>query len=183
MDSLRGQLLLAPPHLTDPNFSKAVVLMVQHDEEGALGLVLNRPTQKSISELWQDIRDRSCRRADPVYLGGPVPGPLMVLHGDLTAPDVEIVEGVFCCTSEAKLDEMVDTVETPMRVFAGYSGWGKGQLEMELQLGSWLTAEAHAEHVFHTQTQELWHTVFRGIADDATLPDGFAPNADDPSLN
>jgi putative transcriptional regulator len=183
VDSLRGQLLIAPPHLTDPNFSRTVVLMVQHDREGALGLVLNRPTGRSIDELWQELRQRSCRRRDPVYLGGPVPGPLMVLHGDPLSSDVEILDGVYCCSSDASLERLVEEVEAPLRAYAGYSGWGTGQLEMELQLGSWLSAPALAEHVFHTPTRDLWQRVFREIADDTSLPDGFAPRADDPSLN
>ena len=183
MDSLRGQLLIAPPHLADPNFSKAVILMVQHDEEGALGLVLNRPTEKSVCDLWQQVRGRECRRQGHVYVGGPVAGPLMVLHADLEYPDVEIVDGVFCCTSAEKVDLMVDRVDPPMRFYVGYSGWGGRQLEMELQLGSWLTAPALAEHVFHTPTEDLWQTVFREIADDTSLPPGFAPQPGDPSRN
>lgn len=183
MDSLRGQLLIAPPHLTDPNFSKSVVLMVQHDTQGALGLVLNRPTEKSLSDVWVELRQRTCKRTDPVYLGGPVPGPLMVLHGDLAASDIEILDGVFCCTSESSLERMVDEPGLPLRVYAGYSGWAEGQLEMELQLGSWLRAPALAEHVFHTPTRDLWTRVFREIADDTSLPDGFAPKGDDPALN
>ena len=166
MDSLRGQLLIAPPHLTDPNFSKTVVLIVQHDEDGALGLVLNRPTEKSVADVWLELRKKACLRTDPVYLGGPVPGPLMVLHGDDASADVELLDGVFFCSSDASLEQMVDEVGPPLRVYAGYSGWGRGQLEMELQLGSWLSAPALAEHVFNTPTRDLWQGVFREIADE-----------------
>ena len=91
MDSLRGQLLIAPPHLTDPNFAKTVVFIVQHDTEGAFGLVLNRPSDTGIHEVWEKMRGRRCARRDFLYVGGPVQGPLMLLHGDPFAGDAEVM--------------------------------------------------------------------------------------------
>lgn len=183
MDSLRGQLLIAPPHLADPNFAKAVVLIMQHNSEGAFGLVLNRPSTKGIDEVWEEHRGRKCRRQDRLHVGGPVPGPLLLLHGDPLAGDVEVVEGVYCCSHADDLEQRVDEDGPPMRFYWGYSGWGEGQLEQELQIGSWLTTPAISEHVFHADGTELWDAVWDRIVDDTSLPDGFTPTDDAPKFN
>ena len=183
MDSLRGQLLIAPPHLTDPNFAKTVVFIVQHDDEGAFGLVLNRPSDTGIHEIWEKMRGRRCRRTDFLYVGGPVQGPLMLLHGDPFAGDAEVIEGVFCCAQANELEARVDDETPPMRFYAGYSGWGEGQLEMELSIGSWLTVPAEAQHIFHIEGDDLWTQVFRKYVDATSLPDGFQPRDDEPTKN
>lgn len=183
MDSLRGQLLIAPPHLGDPNFAKAVVLIVQHNTEGAFGLVLNRPSSKGIDEIWEEHRGRRCARQDRLHVGGPVPGPLLLLHGDPLAGDIEILDGVYCCSSADELEARVDDDGPLMRFYWGYSGWGEGQLEGELQTGSWITTSADAEHIFHRDGADLWKAVWERIVDDTSLPDGFAPQDDEPNLN
>jgi len=175
--------LLAPPHLADPNFAKAVVLLVQHDRDGAFGLMLNRPSDTGIDELWEHMRGRRCVRRDPLYLGGPVQGPLMLLHADASRGDTEIIDGVYCCAQADDLEQRVDDERATMRFYAGYSGWGRGQLEQELQLGSWLTAPAKADYVFHETGHDLWTRVFKRYVDATSLPDGFRPNDDEPSRN
>ncbi len=183
MQSLRGQLLIAPPHLADPNFAKAIVLIVQHDEGGAFGLVLNRPTEKTIAEVWKQIRGEACTRRDRVHVGGPVPGPLLLLHQDAQTGDAEVLDGVFCCAEIEMLEERVQDLEAAMRFYAGYAGWGGGQLEAELQTGSWLTVRASAEHVFSVPHRDLWEQVFKQIVDATSLPPGFRPKTDDPLSN
>ena len=183
VDSLRGQLLIAPPHLTDPNFSKTVVFIVQHDKEGAFGLVLNRPSDTAIDEIWEKMRGRRCVRKDFLYVGGPVQGPLMLLHGDALAGDIEVIDGVYCCAQANELEERVDDERPPMRFYAGYSGLGGGQLEMELSIGSWLSLPAEARHVFYGEGDDLWTQVFRKYVDKTSLPDGFLPKDDEPSRN
>ncbi len=183
MDTLRGQLLIAPPHLTDPNFSQAVVLMIQHDEHGAFGLVLNRPSNRSISEIWSQVSGEACASRAPLHVGGPVAGPLVVLHQRESLADVEVVSGVYCSTRPEMLDEIVQHEEPHTRFFAGYAGWAGGQLEGELQTGSWLTVPASAQHVFFETSRSLWKNVFKGIVDDTSFPGSGGPETQDPSVN
>jgi len=183
MDTLRGQLLIAPPHLTDPNFSEAVVLMIQHDEQGAFGLVLNRPSSQSIADIWSQVHGDPCASKAPLHVGGPVTGPLVVLHQRENCADVEVVTGVYCSTRPEMLDEIVQQEEPHTRFFAGYAGWAGGQLEGELQTGSWLTVPASAQHVFSVTTRSLWKNVFKEIVDDTSFPGSGGPATTDPSLN
>src|SRR4051795_298785 len=94
MKSLQGQLLIAAPKLRDPNFFRSVVLLVQHDEQGSLGLVLNRPLEVSIRAAWKQLSSTSCEIDGNLYQGGPCEGCLMALHTDVEASDMEVTEGV-----------------------------------------------------------------------------------------
>jgi putative transcriptional regulator len=170
MDSLRGQLLIAPPYLADPNFSHSVVLMIQHDEEGAFGVILNRPSGRTIRDVWSELRDTPCGCAQAVHVGGPVTGPLVALHTEPALGDIQVVDGVWCSMSAEKIEEIVRDDRRYVRFYAGYSGWGGGQLEAELQTGSWLTTDATAENVFHTTQEDLWQTVVRRAAGGETFP-------------
>jgi putative transcriptional regulator len=162
MEFLEGQLLVATPQLMDPNFARTLVLLIQHSQEGALGVVINRPLGKSIQELWREVGSSPCHSRQPVYLGGPVPGPLMSLHTRPNLAEAEPVPGVFFAAKKQHLDELVLTEEPAYKVFVGHAGWGAGQLENELQQGAWRTLAAAAEHVFSTD-EGLWETVFRQL--------------------
>jgi putative transcriptional regulator len=162
MAFLTGQLLAASPHLLDPNFVKTVVLLVQHSQEGALGLVINRPIGKTVQELWREVGGGPCESRQPVYLGGPVPGPLMAVHGCAEAGELEIMPGIFFSASKQNLDILVAQTKHPYKIFIGNSGWGAGQLEGEIQEGAWLSIADSAEYLFHEST-ELWNLVSRQI--------------------
>jgi putative transcriptional regulator len=162
MESLEGQLLVAAPQLMDPNFARALVLLIQHSQEGALGVVVNRPLQKTIQELWREVGSAPCHSRLPVYLGGPVPGPLMSLHTRPALAEAEPVPGVFFAAKKQHLDELVLDEEPTYKVFVGHAGWGAGQLENELHQGAWRTMAATAEQVFSTD-DSLWETVFREL--------------------
>ena len=95
MDSLEGHFLLASENLLDPNFARAVVLMIQHNDQGALGVILNRPTSKTVRELWQDVGQSPCQSQQPVCLGGPVSGPLMAVHPLAELAEVENPRGAL----------------------------------------------------------------------------------------
>jgi len=182
-DSLKGQLLIAVPQLGDSNFTRSVVLMLEHDDEGALGVVLNRPSNTSIGELWEHVCDEPCDCPQPVDLGGPVAGPLIALHEDSLLSESDILPGVFMATQKEMLEQLVHQSETAFRVFSGYAGWDAGQLEKELEAGGWLTRAAEGRIVF-SQDQNLWKTVGREITDDvlqSALNINHIP--DDPSLN
>jgi len=162
MESLKGHFLVASPYLLDPNFVRTVVLLVHHDEESAFGVVLNRPTESSLKELWEKIGDTPCESEQQVHLGGPVSGPLMAVHTDSNLSEVEIVPGVFFAAQRDHLEELVLQSEHDFRFFVGHSGWGGGQLESELAQGAWLTTPATAEFIFYS-SDDLWRKVTQHI--------------------
>lgn len=157
MQSITGQLLVASRHLRDPNFLRTVVLIVRHDEEGALGVVLNRPGDKRISDIWHRTGNDPCDNPQPVFVGGPVPGPLMAVHTVEELSEAEITPGVFFATDRDALDQLVRQ-DTPLRLFAGHAGWGEGQLEAEMEVGGWLTSPAKSPDVW-SDPEEIWKTV------------------------
>ena len=183
MNSLRSHFLAASPYLEDPNFLQTVVLLIQHDADGALGVVLNRPTDKTVQQLWEEVHEPPCDNQQHLYLGGPVSGPLMALHTVAALGDLEVLPGLFFSTQKEHLEELVKRDEAQSRVFVGHSGWGGGQLETELRQGAWLTMPATLEEVFFDETQ-LWRRVTREISSGmmrAALKIKHMP--EDPSLN
>ncbi|MBI2824546.1 MAG: YqgE/AlgH family protein [Planctomycetia bacterium] len=156
MTSLQGSLLVASPALLDPNFRKTVVLIVRHsDEDGAVGLVLNRRTSATIKELWERVRQEECGNETPLSLGGPCEGPLMALHTESALGDMEVLPGVYFTADGHQLKQLVSEPRDDVRFFFGYAGWGAGQLEMELEGGAWRTEPAAIKHVFGSD-QGLW---------------------------
>ena len=162
MKTLSGHFLVASPQLADPNFVRTVTLLIQHTEQGALGVVLNRPSSKTIQELWQDLGDAPCQIERAVQLGGPVPGPLLAIHTNQFFAEMEILPGVFLASKKDNLDELVLHQDDPLRVYVGNAGWGAGQLESELEAGGWLTMPATSEFVFY-EGDDLWEQTARQI--------------------
>ena len=162
MESLQGHLLVAAPRLLDPNFRRTVVLMLQHTDEGALGLILNRRTKAAIKDVWSQMSDKPCECDARLHLGGPVEGPLMAVHQEADLCDDEVLPGVYFTPESTKIEQLVLRDGTTFKLFVGYAGWGAGQLESELEEGSWLTCRAQPEHAF-VQTDDLWETVFREL--------------------
>src|SRR5437660_1340859 len=103
MKSLQGQLLLASSRLPDPNFARTVILMVRHGEEGALGLVLNRPLETTVHEACSEVLETPCAAEGFLYQGGPCEGPLMALHTNADASDMDVIEGVYFTTEREKM--------------------------------------------------------------------------------
>jgi putative transcriptional regulator len=157
VDSLAGQLLVSSPVLFDPNFRRTVVLMAHHDEDGAMGVVLTRPTDVLVADAHADLADLPA--GGVVYSGGPVqPETLIVLiefedDGELDSP---IVGTVSFLPPEISTE---DVRAVRARVFAGYAGWGAGQLEAELEEQSWIVVAAQPDDVFADDPDELWRTV------------------------
>ena len=164
MDSLSGKLLVAAPRLNDPNFSRTVVLMVEHDRGGALGLVLNRPGNQALDSIWDELVDGACPHDLTVMVGGPLEGPLLALHADSSSAERGIVPGVFLAMRKDLVVSLVVDGSRPLRVFAGYSGWGAGQLDAELAADDWGIAEATSELVFG-DIDSMWQRATRQIAD------------------
>ncbi len=160
MPSLRGWFLMAAPHLLDPNFYRTVVLLLQHNEDGAFGLVLNRPMSKTVREVWQQSGRGECAFDGPLYLGGPVTGPLIALHNDAECAEGEVIDGVYFAASPDVIDRLLNDPPEQLRVFTFYSGWAGGQLESELDEGAWITLPATPELIFCGE-EDLWRRVGR----------------------
>ncbi len=183
MKSLKGHFLVASPHLSDTNFFRSVVLMIQHDAEGAFGVVMNRPTNTTIADIPELAPEAICDMDTPVHLGGPVPGPLIAVHSDISAAELEIATGIYFATGKDAIVQVVSEWVGPFRLFQGYSGWGPGQLDGELEAGGWLTIQATHDDAF-SDYDGLWNRVAQHIGLDIispTLPHTQIP--DDPSMN
>ena len=164
MKSLTSHLLVASPALLDSNFVQTVVLMVQHDSNGALGLILNRPTLMSLKDAWDQVSDTECERTDSLYLGGPCEGVLMAIHPFAEAAGIEVLPGLYVSSETEHIETLLKrTEEQRMRFFVGYAGWTAGQLEAELETGSWQTAPATIYRVF-APVETLWRQIKRETA-------------------
>lgn len=157
MPSRAGQLIIALPDLVDPNFHQTVTLMVQDSPEGSLGLTLNRPTQTPMKQAWAQVpeADTPCNHTGLVYLGGPCPGPLMLLHTRPEYAQTQVCDGVYFTAEPDDITWLLEHNGEPMRCFATHSGWGPGQLESEVEHESWITRPASAAHVFEAGPR-LW---------------------------
>jgi putative transcriptional regulator len=163
--SLRGHFLIAGPRLRDQNFFKTVVLMVEHNDEGAMGLVVNRPSSVTVANALSG-HFHLPPTADVVYVGGPVePNALFIAHGALPERSVEspVVPGLYVATNSDVFEEVVERAlggdhseEIPFRIYCGCAGWGPQQLEGELARGDWFTQPASAEFVFHEDPYCVW---------------------------
>jgi len=163
MQSLKGHLLVASPQLIAPIFARTVLLMLDHTEEGAAGVILNRPTDTSVAEISERIFEEPLAWEKPVSLGGPVPGPLMVLHALEDLSDQEILPGVYNTVESDKVQQLIQSRTEPSLIVANYAGWGPGQLESEFEDDSWLFMPASPEHVFWSGENELWDVVVKAI--------------------
>ncbi len=160
MDSARGQLLVAGPSLLDPNFWRTVVLVVEHNEEGALGLVLNRASETSIGEAVEELEEL-IGTEELLFIGGPVqPSAVIVLaqfedpgEAALTAFDDVGVLGT--ATSPEELSVGVRQA----RAFVGHAGWGPGQLDSELERDDWIVEPARLDDAFSDEPRGLWSSV------------------------
>lgn len=164
MESLKSPyLLLASPTLEDPNFHHAVVLMGHHDEEGAVGWIVNRVLDGGVSALLPDELAETMSPETPVRVGGPVwtPG-LLVVHRSAVAgvESTELAPGLLVCGQAEILPKLFGEAPPPgrpvgMLVF-GYSGWGPGQLEREMEDGAWLVLPYDEEIAFPAEPGTLW---------------------------
>ena len=177
-ESLRGKLLLAGPGLKDPNFERTVVLLTEHNEDGAMGLVLNRPSNATVGDAVPDLT-WVADAGDPVFIGGPVApnGVIVLAEWDDPAqavvrvePDLGFVPGDIDDASAVRR----------ARVYAGHSGWGPGQLEAELEEEAWIVEAPQREELFSDDPEGLWAAVLRRMGRQFRLLSTMPP---DPSLN
>jgi len=180
MDSLRGQLLVASPSLLDPNFRRAVVLVTEHTDDGAAGLVLNRPSPAAVAEV-VPVLEPLVDDGEEVWVGGPVQPEAVLVLGEFVDPGDAAVP-LFGALGFPSLEEPGEVVPatTRRRVFAGYAGWGAGQLEGEVERDDWILEPAHPDDAFTDEPDELWADVLRRKGGVYEL---VARMPEDPSLN
>jgi len=179
---LKGQLLLDGGSLAGSFFSRTVVLMCQHNEEGAFGLVLNRSMDKTIGEMLVEDLPEQLAEQD-LWVGGPVqPSALSYLLSDDFLPDANVMPNLSLEHSIEDLAELGDSFSPTqkIRVFAGYSGWAPGQLEDEMKRNAWITHPANLDHVFAMEPEKLWRSVMIELGGIHRL---MADGPDDLSLN
>lgn len=173
MESLAGNLLVATPALLDPNFFRTVVLVLQHDEEGCVGVVLNRPSDELVAD---HLPAWAPRVPEPgtVHYGGPV-DPAVAIGLSLTGDGMPTgVPGLTLVDLSTEPEE-----DHPVRIYSGYSGWGSEQLETEIAMGSWYVVQASPEDPFDNHDGQ-WRRVLRRQAGFLSAVSNFP---DDPTLN
>lgn len=165
--SLQGHFLVATPYLGDPRFHGGVIYLCEHNGDGALGVMVNRPLDISLGEILEQLDMDGGELEEPVFGGGPVqPERGFVLHqpGRQWVNTVAVAEGIRLTTSRDIL-QAIGEGEGPgqFRVALGYAGWGEGQLEEELAGNAWLTCPAGPELLFHTDWSQLYSAVLRRL--------------------
>jgi len=166
--NLAPGLLLAMPQLADPNFSRAVVLMIEHSEQGSFGLVINHPSPIKASELLDSLEMSWCGEDSAVvWAGGPVsPSTGWVLHepvGGAQSGTIEITSTISLSTSPYRLRAIANQPPRNVRLLLGYSGWGPGQLAQEMARGAWLHTAADPQLVFETPPDEMWDRAMKSL--------------------
>ncbi|MEP1126128.1 MAG: YqgE/AlgH family protein [Ilumatobacter sp.] len=162
----KGRLLLATPPLEDPDFDRSVVYVLEHHEEGAIGLVLNRPSDEALEaplDRWIDLQ----AVPSSVFTGGPVDTNAMIGMATTKVVAHEPVEhitpisGLIASTDLSADPAIVAAHVDSVRVFRGYAGWGAGQLDMEIDQGAWLVLDAEVGDVFSDRPEDLWRTILK----------------------
>ena len=167
----KGYFLIANPVLPDPNFSRTVVLLCNHDDQGSFGLVINRPAPITAQDIFKEMRG-SNSPTGRIFIGGPVSASQVfyLCRSKVPLPELEaICDGVYMGLSWELLDNLMMRVEDPdknIRFYIGYSGWGAGQLAGEMTQLSWLTYEARSELVFHENEDEIWASAVKSMGKD-----------------
>jgi putative transcriptional regulator len=158
--NLRGQLLVASPTLLDPNFLRTVVLVTEHNDDGAMGVVLNRPSTATVDEAAPEL-ETLVAAEDDVFVGGPVQQTAIVVIAQFSDPDaasVPIFDGVGFVAAGSDPAEL-EASASRARVFAGFAGWSPGQLESELERDDWFLEQARPADVFTDDPDSLWSEV------------------------
>ena len=173
--SLKGSLLVAAPALHDPNFRRTVILVAEHGDAGAMGVVLNRPSETPVADVVPELAPLA-GDADPVYVGGPVAADSLLALAEVDDPAdaADLVLGAIAFVRDA------DVPTRRGRVFVGYAGWSPGQIEAELDEESWIVVPAEADDVFSDEPDALWSDVLRRQGGPLALLATMPP---DPSLN
>jgi len=179
----KGDLLISEPFLADPNFSRTVILLCEHNEEGSFGFVLNKPAKITIDELIEGVG----KRKDSIYIGGPVQqNTLQFIHKNdrLIEGGVQISDEIFWGGNFEQMLAMMESdliQQKDIKFFVGYSGWAAGQLKGELEVNSWIISRnVSVEQVFETDVESLWKEVLNTMGGKYKIVANFPV---DPRLN
>jgi putative transcriptional regulator len=182
MPSTRGHFLLASSSLRDPNFEQGVVLMVKHDDDGAIGVIINHPIapEVTVADALGDNFESAADIRSPLHKGGPCEGPMMILTSKPGPKSDEVIPGIFFTAASEDIEAVMSDAHEPSRYIIGYAGWSSDQLEGELSEGSWEILPATKEDVFGT-THDLWQRLMGR----ATLLKYMRPEdiPEDPEMN
>ncbi|MEO2044231.1 MAG: YqgE/AlgH family protein [Nitrospinaceae bacterium] len=167
----KGYFLIANPVLPDPNFSRTVILLCNHDDQGSFGLVINRPAPITAKEIFEEINVLNSPTGK-IFIGGPV-SPSQVFYlcrSNEPLPELELIcDGIYMGLSWELLDNLMMRIENPdlnIRFYMGYSGWGAGQLAGEMTRLSWLTCEAKSKFVFQENEDGIWANAVKFMGKD-----------------
>lgn len=161
----KGGLLLSEPYLADPNFERTAILLTEHNEEGTVGFILNKPSDSQVSEVMEDLKQFDAR----IFIGGPVEqDTLHYVHRiNALADSIELSAGLYWGGNFEQLLGLVETHQvnaTDIKFFLGYSGWSPGQLEDELKIDSWIVSDQVTEElIFETEPEMMWKKAMRGL--------------------
>ncbi len=160
--SSKAVFLIARPGMPDPNFRETVVLVAQEESAEATGVVVNRPTNRSLAEVLPGERFKPFK--EPIFFGGPVApqGLFAVFQADrFSGAAVRMLPGLYLAVVPDSIDALLNNPPPKIRFFSGYSGWAPGQLQAEFDRGDWLVVDADAETVFQKDTSRLWQDMVR----------------------
>lgn len=161
----KGRFLVASRSLSDPNFAETAIFLIDYHQRGAVGLVINKPTAVPLAKVWPNMKGLQ-QRSDTVYIGGPVATRriMLLIRSSRPLDDAQqVIDNIHVSTSQKILARLVDRAGAaePFRVYAGYAGWGPGQLEREVARGDWHVLPADAATVFDTAPADVWPTLIR----------------------
>jgi len=179
-----GKILVADPFMTETNFRRSVICLCDHSsEDGSIGFILNKPINIKLEDL---IGDVSLEDEFKVFYGGPVAtDTIHYIHnlGDLLEDSVKVTQGVYWGGNYEKLKFLMESGmvrKENIRFYVGYSGWSPGQLVEELEFGSWMTSDVHANYVFKSKASKLWKQVLNNKGNTfsviAQMPNGISLN-------
>jgi putative transcriptional regulator len=180
-DSLKGRLLIAGPTLSDPNFARTVVLMAEQGEEGAMGVILNRPATITVGEAVPELAQLAGDE-DHVYVGGPVQRQAVIVLAEFDDPEQAgqlVLPGIGFAAADSDFGELANGVRR-VRVFAGCAGWAPGQLEAEIGRDDWIIGDPAPDDLFASDAEELWSTILKRMGGNYAL---MATMPVDPSMN
>ncbi len=168
MSDLAPGILIAVPQMDDPNFARSVVLLVEHNESGAMGITVNRPSDVALADIGKEHGMTVHPRAGNAFIGGPVQrerGFLVHRRRDV-GDSVELLDDVFLSVSTDALRTLLAGEPESYRLCLGYAGWGPGQLEREMVAGGWLNSAISARRIFDTPVDKMWDAVIRDLGID-----------------
>lgn len=178
----KGKLLISKPFLHDPYFKRSVVFLTEHNKDGTVGFILNKPVDISINEAVDEFPEFNSK----LYIGGPVQrDSLYYLHtmGNTICDSVEVAKGIYWGGNFEVLKVMIESnkiSKNELKFFMGYSGWDKKQLEKEMKNDSWIVAPAKVEHIIGDDPGNLWSNVLKSFGKEYAMLANFSEH---PSLN